>query len=61
MMENNASNIEHLINVVSTIGHNLTEWEEDFITSIAVQFNERRRLTDRQFEILERIYAEKTP
>ena len=38
----------------------LTKWEADFIDSIAEQFDARGSISDRQEEILERIYAEKT-
>jgi len=39
----------------------LTEWEENFLESISDQFDKRGTLSDKQFEILDRIYAEKTP
>lgn len=38
----------------------LTKWEEDFTESISEQLNERGSLSERQAEILERIYSEKT-
>lgn len=34
----------------------LTKWENDFITSVGIQFTDKGDLTDRQCEILERIY-----
>ena len=37
---------------------NLTNWEEDFIESIRDQFDERGSLSERQAEILEKIYSE---
>ena len=37
----------------------LTQWEEDFISSIAEQYEQRGTLTGKQQEILERIYEEK--
>jgi len=42
-------------------GRELTEWEEKFLHSIAWQWGQRGWLTDKQIEILLRIYAEKTP
>lgn len=39
----------------------LTKWEQDFIASLTEQFDAGRTLTERQLEILERIYAAKTP
>lgn len=38
----------------------LTEWEDSFVSSIRQQLAYKGELSDRQFEILERIYAEKT-
>lgn len=38
----------------------LSVWETNFIESISNQFDHRGDLSDKQFEILERIYAEKT-
>lgn len=39
----------------------LTEWEEDFVESVRGQLQKGRELSDRQIEILERIYTQKTP
>jgi uncharacterized membrane-anchored protein len=38
----------------------LTKWEEGFVESVSEQFQTRKTISDRQEEILERIYAEKT-
>jgi thiaminase len=38
----------------------LTSWETDFIDSIQARLISGRTLTERQAEVLERIYAEKT-
>lgn len=38
----------------------LTKWEADFVDSVAGQLDDRRRLSDRQVELLDRIYAERT-
>lgn len=52
------------IDVIKTDGVNLTKWEEDFVQSIENQLEKNKQreqpLTERQAEILERIYAEKT-
>jgi hypothetical protein len=40
-------------------GRGLTKWEESFIESIADQFASTESISDRQEEILERIYVEK--
>lgn len=35
---------------------NLTKWEQSFVESISDQYERSGRLSDRQLEILERIY-----
>ena len=37
----------------------LTKWEFDFVADIQVRLESNRNLTERQAEILERIYVEK--
>ena len=50
------------LDLIETEGLNLTPWEEDFIESIRNRFDRGwRTLSDKQADILERIYAEKTP
>lgn len=51
---------EHMLESLEAPYKELTKWEEDFINSVREQFQARRSLSDRQIEILERIYAEKT-
>lgn len=53
---------EHWIQTCYDEGRNLTKWEQGFIEDLKEQFeNGRKYLSDRQAEILERIYADKTP
>lgn len=52
--------IEHFLTELKNPFPSLTLWEENFIISITDQFNRKRTLSPKQFEILERIYAEKT-
>lgn len=52
--------IEHMLSSLDSPNRELTKWEEEFLTSIEEQFKRRNNLSDRQFEVLERIYAEKT-
>ena len=52
--------IEHFLKELENPAKELTIWERDFVISITDQFNRRGTLSDKQFEILERIYAEKT-
>ncbi len=53
--------LEHWLTTVEEEGQNLSKWEEDFIESIREQWDRGRWMSPRQREILERIYAEKTP
>lgn len=40
--------------------HELNQWEFDFVVSIKMQLTNSRQLSQKQAEILERIYTEKT-
>jgi hypothetical protein len=46
--------------IVSEASDELTNWEISFIDNIQEQLNRYGRLSEKQEEILERIYAEKT-
>lgn len=52
--------IQHMLQALETPSKDLTKWEEDFTQSVRQQFNVRGTLTDRQVEILDGIYTEKT-
>lgn len=52
--------IQHFLEELANPTKPLTVWESGFIESLQDQFDRRGTLSDRQFEILERIYAEKT-
>lgn len=58
--ENSREVIEHFIAELGQPAKTLSDWEEDFLASVSDQFDRRGSLSDKQFEILERIYAEKT-
>jgi hypothetical protein len=58
-MGNTSEEIEYMLASCKT-AHTLTSWEEYFLESIEEQFRVRGTLTDRQVEILERIYNEKS-
>ena len=50
------------IRIVNEEAHKpLTDWEQSFMESVTDQFDRTGRISERQLEILERIYAEKTP
>lgn len=51
--------IQHYLSEVQNKGVNLTKWESDFIESVDEQFKTRGTLSDKQVEILERIYTER--
>lgn len=53
--------ITEWIDLIQTEGRSLTAWEESFVDDLAAQLDERGSISDRQEEILERIYSEKTP
>lgn len=61
MMTHPRNTIEDWIEKIQEEGRGLSDWEAWFIESIADQLTERGTISDRQEEILERIYAEKTP
>lgn len=52
--------ILHFLTELQSPAKPLTQWEENFIESVSDQFGNRGTITAKQFEILERIYAEKT-
>lgn len=52
--------LESWITAIQEEGQGVTKWESDFVTSIAEQLEERGVLSDKQTEILERIYANRT-
>ena len=60
MTETEKLKISEWLELVNTEGRNLTAWELSFMESITDQFERWETLSERQIEILERIYAEKT-
>ena len=52
--------IDHMFSSLDSPSKELTKWEEDFLASIYEQWEARRWLSEKQYEILDRIYAEKT-
>jgi hypothetical protein len=55
-----ADNIQHMLRELERPAKALTDWELNFLASITDQFNRRGSLSQKQFDILEKIYAEKT-
>ena len=56
-----ASAWDYWLDKIADEGRNLSKWEEEFVASLEEQRASGRQLSERQAEILERIYAEKTP
>lgn len=54
------ADIHGWLDALETPSQDLTSWETDFLDSIREQVASGRRLSERQAEIVERIYAEKT-
>lgn len=52
--------IQSWLDALDNPRHELTKWEEEFLDNTAEQFAVSSRISDRQEEILERIYSEKT-
>ena len=51
--------IRDWIDRINDEGVNLSSWEADFMISITDQFDRRGSISDKQEEIVERIYTEK--
>lgn len=56
-----ATVIADWIERANTEGRGLTGWEVQFMESLTEQFGSSGSISERQEEILERIYSEKTP
>lgn len=59
----NIADWDYWLDSIQSDGHDLTEWEENFIDNLVQkreEWGERWLLTPRQEEVLERIYNERT-
>jgi len=52
--------VEAMMTALETPTQDLTKWEEHFLESLAEQLETKHFVSDRQFEILDRIYTQKT-
>lgn len=52
--------VTHMIEELEHPYKTLTAWEEKFWLSVALQWGAKHWISEKQFETLERIYAEKT-
>lgn len=60
-MKNTPEVIRQWFETIEEEGYGLTKWEESFIESVRDQFDRTNSLSDKQEDILERIYSERTP
>lgn len=60
-MSGNRTLAREWLDRIEATGRGLTPWEQDFVASLNEQMEEKRTPTERQMEILERIYADRTP
>lgn len=58
-MTHSAKVIEHWLDSIDSCGTEITDWEDDLLADIQKQFEERGSISDKQEEILERIYSER--
>jgi hypothetical protein len=58
-LDERSDEIAYMLDCVINEAIGLTEWEESFIASIEVQFDMEDDLSNKQMEILKRIYTEK--
>jgi hypothetical protein len=56
---NRKQQLEYMLSACEDEARGLTDWERNFIESLREQFTNRGDLSERQTEILERIYCEK--
>ena len=54
------STIDYMLSALEAPVRDLSAWEENFVESVTEQWKEKHWLSERQQEILERIYSEKT-
>lgn len=52
---------EQWVDAITLNGVNCTTWELEFVESMQARLQAGRQLTEKQADILERIYAERTP
>lgn len=59
-MRNDPKVVANWIHTINSEGYGLSDWEGAFMESVTEQFEARGTLTEKQEEIVERIYCEKT-
>lgn len=61
MSRQTADVLQSWIRKINEEGRGLSTWELEFMESVTEQFEDRGTLSAKQEEVVERIYAEKTP
>ena len=51
--------VDHMLDEINTLASGLSDWESQFVEDIFDQWTRIRSLSNKQFEILNRIYEEK--
>lgn len=59
-MKYTTEELKRFVSEIQEANVELSKWEEGFLESVAEQLNTRGTLSDRQVEILDSLYAEKT-
>lgn len=54
-----AKQLAHMLDACENEARGLSDWERNFVESIREQFDNRGDLSEKQTDILERIYTEK--
>ncbi len=57
---NTSENVKHFIEQLESPKKKLTAWEVSFLESVSEQFDAWGQVTQKQFDVLEKLYAEKT-
>lgn len=50
----------HWVSELDKVWHTLTDWETKFVSSLSFKINRGEPISQKQQEVLERIYADKT-
>lgn len=60
-MNNKVEIVRDWIDRINDEGLNLSDWEKQFMESVTDQFGRKSSISDKQEEIVERIYTDKVP
>ena len=60
MTNDQKEEVAYWLKELESVGIDFTKWELGFLESVTEQFANKQHLSDRQYEILKRIYEKKT-